>query len=117
MGARQIIALNLMDFRDVLVEAEGFGPFLGKLFHIVERRQHDLEMSLAEARGVKVHRLDLLSTTHVQLWQFEHTEELIQVGYQAAKKELEEGDLSTLRGGWGWFDRAVSVIRERLGLE
>lgn len=115
MGVRQIIAMNLMDFRDVMVEADGFAPFLGKLFHIVEQRQLALETAVAQAKGVQVYRLDLLNESHVPLWQFEHTEDMIQAGYRSAIKELEEGDLRKLKGGWSWYDRVVSKIQQRLG--
>lgn len=114
MGSREIVALNLMDFRDVLASESGFGPFLGKLFHIVERRQLELEMALAEANGVKVYRLDLLNEFHVPLWQFDHTEELIAVGYDAACRELAEGTLLPLMERPGWVERVIHAIRYKL---
>lgn len=114
MGAREIVALNLMDFRDVLVEENGFGPFLGKLFNIVEQRQLALETALAQAKGVKVYRLDLLNEFHVPLWQFDHTDELIAVGYEMAKKELAEGGLRQLNERLGWVERALRAIRLKL---
>lgn len=113
MGSREIIAMNLMDFRDVLTQEYGFGPFLGKLFNIVEQRQLELEMALAAAMGVKVYRLDLLSDFHVPLWQFDFTQELIAVGYQTARKEMAEGSLRELVDGQGWIKRALRAIRQR----
>lgn len=113
MGSREIIAMNLMDFRDVMVQEYGFGPFLGKLFNIVEQRQLELELALAASKGVKVHRLDLLSDFHVPLWQFDFTQELIAVGYQTARKELAEGSLHSLVEQPGWMQRALRVIRQR----
>jgi hypothetical protein len=115
MGAREIIALNLMDFRDVMVEENGFGPFLGKLFNIVEQRQLVLETALAEARGAKVYRLDLCGKTHVPLWQFEFTDELMMIGYETARKELGEGILRPLVDKPGWIARAARAIRLRMG--
>jgi NTE family protein len=117
MGARQIIAMNLMDFRDVMVEENGFGSFLGKLFNIVERRQLVLETSLAEAKGVLVYRLDLLSDFHVPLWRFDYTEELIALGYETARKELTEGGLRSLAESPAWVERVLRIIRQRLGAD
>ncbi len=114
MGSREIVALNLMDFRDVLANESGFGPFLGKLLHIVEQRQLELEMALAGAMGVKVYRLDLLSESHVPLWQFDHTEELIAVGYETACRELAEGILLPLIERPGWVERVIHAIHYRL---
>jgi NTE family protein len=58
-GATKIIALDLTDSRDILLENHGFGPFLGKLIYTVEQRQQDLELALASAQGVPVTLLHL----------------------------------------------------------
>ncbi len=113
-GAREIIALSLMDFRDVIGEASGFGPFVGKLFNIIEQRQLTLELALAEARGVRVHLLDLLADEHVQLWDFEHARSLITKGYEIAQRELGEGSLRSLVRGDGWLEHFKIALRSRL---
>ena len=53
-GATEIVALDLMDFRDVLVRDDGFGPFLGKLIYTVQQRNLELEIALAAARNIPV---------------------------------------------------------------
>jgi NTE family protein len=110
MGVRKIIAMNLMDFRDVIVETDGFAPFLAKLFHIIEQRQLALETALAQAKGVQVYRLDLLNESHVPLWQFEHAEEMIAVGYETACRELAEGTLLPLMERPGWVKLVIQAI-------
>ena len=109
-GARHIVAMNLVDFRDVMVSGYGFGPFLGKLFNTVEQRQHALEMALAEAHGVTVYYLGLLGSEHVPLWDFTQSEELIATGYEIARKELEAGTLLPLTRKPGWLEH----MRERI---
>lgn len=113
-GAREIVAMSLMDFRDAIGEANGFGPFVGKLFNIIEQRQLSLELALAEAKGVRVHRLDLLADEHVALWDFEHAPSLIAKGYEIAQKQLTEGSLHSLLRGDGWLEHLKITLRSRL---
>jgi NTE family protein len=113
-GAREIVAMNLVDFRDVMVAAHGFGPFLGKLFNTVEKRQHALEMALAGAHGVTVYYLGLLGTEHIPLWNFTRSEELIATGYETARKELEAGILLPLTQKPGWYERMRDQIKAGL---
>lgn len=87
-GAREIVALDLADSREVPVEARGFGPFLGKLMSTVEQRQIELEMALARARGVPVRHLPLQAEQPVPIWDFGHTEALMAQGYSAAWLEI-----------------------------
>jgi len=110
-GATEIVALNLMDFRDVMVDIQNFGTFLGKLLSLVQRRQVDMELALAEARRVKVHHLHLESEAHVPMWCFDQTEELIRQGYQFAREQLTDGGLHALLEQPGWLER----LKVRLG--
>jgi hypothetical protein len=98
-------------------DRNGFGPFLGKLFNIVEQRQLVLETALAEAKGARVYRLDLRGESHVPLWQFDYTEELIAAGYEKARQELAGGSLHPLMAHTGWFARALRAIRQRLSAD
>jgi NTE family protein len=109
-GVREIVAMNLVDFRDVLSATHGFGPFLGKLFNTVEQRQLALEMALAKAQGVPVYCLNLLGKEHVPLWDFTQSNELIETGYETACKELEEGVLRPLIHKPGWLERMRQKI-------
>jgi len=113
-GARQIVAMNLVDFRDVMVAASGFGPFLGKLFNTVEQRQLALEMALAKARRVPVYYLGLLGNEHVPLWNFTRSEDLIATGYEIARKELEAGTLLPLTRKPGWLEDMQERVRAGL---
>lgn len=81
MGATEIIALDLVDARETLAERPVLGQLIGKLVNTVEMRQLELEIALAQARGVAVRRLNLLAQEPVGLWDFRHTPELIETGY------------------------------------
>lgn len=81
MGATEIIALDLVDARETLAERPVPGQLIGKLVNTVEMRQLELEIALAQARGVAVRRLNLLAQEPVGLWDFRHTPELIETGY------------------------------------
>ncbi len=83
-GATEIVALDLMDARDPFGEAHGFGILTSKMAYAVEQRQVDLELKLAEARGVPVLYMDLTAEQLVAIWDFQHTEQLIERGYQQA---------------------------------
>lgn len=86
--ATEIIALDVAEPRAVDVSAYGLGSFLTRLTATVEQRQIDLEMALAEARGVPVHRIALRAEIPVPLWDFSHTDALITRGYEIARREI-----------------------------
>jgi len=88
-GAREIIALDLADPRQVpSAEAHGFGPFLGKLMNTIERRQREMEMALAAARGVPVWHVALQVEQPVAIWDFGRTPELIERGHAITRREM-----------------------------
>lgn len=89
MGARRIIALDISEPRPTGLESYGFGPFLRTLAYAVECRQIELEIALAAARGVPVHRLVLQGERPVSTWDFSQTEALIKRGYAQAVAQLE----------------------------
>jgi len=91
VGATEIIALDLADPpQEPLSTNRGFGPFLNKLVFTVEQRQQDLELALAEARGIPITHIHLRSKEVVPLWDFQHTDELIAEGYEIARQEIEK---------------------------
>jgi len=90
MGATRIVALDLTDVRDTPGVAEGVPAFLEKLSMAVERRQADLELELAAARGVPLLYLGLASPSPIALWDFRHTDELMEQGYEIARQVLKE---------------------------
>ncbi len=87
-GATEIVALDLADPRSVDLTAHGFGPFLNRLMSTVEQRQIDLELELARAHGVPVHRIALQAEKPVPIWDFSHTDELITQGYEITRREI-----------------------------
>ncbi len=89
VGATDIVALDLMDARDPFGEAHGFGLLMNKMAYAVEQRQVDLELKLADARGVPVLYMDLTAEQLVAIWDFQHTEELIRRGYEQACTALD----------------------------
>jgi NTE family protein len=105
-GAREIIALDLADPREVPpAEAHGFGPFLGKLMHTIEQRQREMEMALAAARGVPVWRIALQGEQPVAIWDFSHAPELIERGYAIARREMAHWQPRRQSGLRAWLAR------------
>jgi NTE family protein len=94
LGATQIVALDLIDSREMLGEGDGFRGFLDRLIYSVERRQLDLELALAEARGVPLLYLDLTGELPVPIWDFAHTDDLIAQGYDIARSVIENQRLT-----------------------
>jgi len=89
LGATQIVALDLIDARETIGEGNGFRGFLDRLIFTVEKRQLDLELALAEARGIPILYLGLTGELPVPIWDFQHTEGLITKGYEIAQAEIE----------------------------
>lgn len=90
-GADEIIALDLLDSADG--EAAGLPSpagslqnFFMKLDKTVEGRQRELEIELAEARGVPVRRISLTGETPVPIWDFRRSPELVRRGYELARQ-------------------------------
>lgn len=90
MGATEIIALDLFDPRPPDLEARGFSPFFDKLLTSLEHRQVDMELALAQARGVPVHHWRLRYRVVVPVWDFSHTEDLFHTGNQQGKAYLDK---------------------------
>jgi NTE family protein len=96
-GAREIIALDLLDQRDSLSYEEGFAPFLNKFFHTMHQRQQDLELALADALRVPVHHIRLQADDHLEVWDFQHSYKLIACGYQITRQALNKQHLRPAR--------------------
>ncbi|HSQ17672.1 MAG TPA: hypothetical protein VLM83_08250, partial [Anaerolineales bacterium] len=86
-GATQIVALDLLDTRDASGTNRLTG-LLGKVSIAVEKRQADLEMELAKVRGVPVLYFDLVGKNPILLWDFHHSAELIDDGYEIVHRAL-----------------------------
>lgn len=89
-GATHIVALDLMDMRDMSNTGNRITGFLSKLSAAVEKRQSDLEIELARARRVPLIYLPLISTEPIALWDFKHTDVLIAQGYEITRKVIEQ---------------------------
>ena len=89
-GATEIVALNLSDVRTLPQDAPGFGPFVAKLMNTMQQRQADLELAVAEARGVPVRQIHLLPDPPSAIWDFAVCEDLFAVGYRIAKDAIAE---------------------------
>lgn len=87
-GATEIIALGLSNPAAVDVEAYGFGPFWAKLLTTIEERQISMELELARAKNITVHKVDLKVEPVVPIWDFSRTEEMFSVGYQQMQAAL-----------------------------
>jgi NTE family protein len=112
-GATEIIALELSDPAGPGPRQNGFTDFFVKLDRTVENRQTQLEMELAEARGVPVRRIVLAGEKPVQIWDFRQSVELIGRGYRLARQAI---------AGWppevqpSWCDRfgMKAMLEDRL---
>ncbi|OGN94591.1 MAG: hypothetical protein A2Z71_05620 [Chloroflexi bacterium RBG_13_50_21] len=89
LGATQIVALDLIDAREMIGDGDGVRGFLDRLVYSVERRQLDLELALAEARGIPLLYFGLTGELPVPIWDFTHTDELITQGYDIARRVIE----------------------------
>jgi len=88
-GATEIVALDLTDSRETIGQGDRVRGFLDRLIYSVEKRQLDLEMELANARGIPLLYLDLTGELPVPIWDFTHTDELIAQGYKIARDEID----------------------------
>ncbi len=89
VGATQIVALDLTDAREALGQGARFSVFLDRLIYSVGKRQLDLELELAEARGIAMLYLDLTAEKPIPIWDFQHTQELIAQGYEITRQAIE----------------------------
>jgi NTE family protein len=89
IGATEVVALDLTDPREMLGEGDGFRGFLDRLIFSVGKRQVDLELELAEARGIPILYLDLMGKSAIPIWDFQHTDDLITQGYEIAQHVIE----------------------------
>lgn len=88
LGATEIIALDIND-PDLLPQVDrGASQLIEKLTSAIFQREIDLEMELASARNVPVHLIQLRSTPPVSLWDFRSSKELIEFGYQIARRQI-----------------------------
>ena len=88
-GATDIVALDLLDTREHMGRNRLTG-ILEKVSMVVEKRQADLELELARARGVATLYIDLVGKIPFPIWDFKHPDEMIEDGYDIALRLLDE---------------------------
>lgn len=89
-GATEIIALDLIDERELFRPDNSLGSFVDRLTFAMEKRQTDLELELAKARGIPITYIDLVGRNPVPFWDFRYTDELIVQGYEIARGTIEK---------------------------
>ena len=110
-GATEIIALELADTREIPAEARGWLPLLSKLRNMAERRQTELELKVAAARGVPVHRIELQCALPVAVWDLQRADELISRGYEITRCEI-DGRQRERRAMWPpWLRWLLQIAR------
>jgi len=87
-GATEVIALDLVDPRPIEPLDRGFGPFVIRVLTTVELRQIELELELAEVRGVKVRRIPLRGKKPIPVWDFTQVDALFKRGYDLATRAI-----------------------------
>ncbi len=95
MGATEIIALDLDDPNMVSGNERPLFRRMEQLVYALSRRHTELESALAEARGVRVHRIELRTPTPTPIWDFGNCEESIRIGYEIATRYLTSARLTT----------------------
>jgi NTE family protein len=96
LGATHIVALDVMDPREILGAGNGVRHFIDRVIFSVEQRQLDLEMQLAEARGVPLLHIALTGESPVPLWDFQRSADLVSQGYMIARQVIEAQRLTNL---------------------
>ena len=87
MGATEIIALDLQDSSSLSKPATKLNQ-LEKFAASFVQHETNLELALAEARGVPVHYLKLKTSPPTPMWDFSTYRDLIAIGYETACNEI-----------------------------
>ena len=88
IGATEIVALDLIDPREMSYVGDGIRGFVDRMIYSVETRQKDLELELAKARGIPLLYLGLSGERQIPIWDFQYTDELITRGYDLARQVI-----------------------------
>jgi len=98
-GATYIVALDIYDDRVVTAEQRGTTALLLHLTDTVSRRQVELELALAEAKGVSITYVHLKASRPTALWDFDNVDKLMQEGYEQMRVVLQKGISQEHRSG------------------
>ena len=89
MGATEIIALDLSGSPSPSRPIRRLNQ-LEKSIAAFTQREIYLETALAEARGVSLHYMRLLSNPPIQMWDFSTYRDLIETGYETASNHISD---------------------------
>lgn len=89
-GATEIFALDLEDQLGPQSPEDGWRSLLNRVMISRMAREKKLEMSFASLHGTRVWLIQLAHELSIPFTNFQHTEELIQVGYEITRRELSE---------------------------
>ena len=107
-GAKEIVALDLVDPRPPKLAEHGPGAFVFQMLNTMERRQIELECALAEARGVPLHDVKLRAGSPIAVWEFSRSPALVQPGYEIMQRYLEQHpELGHAQAGLPWWQRLL----------
>jgi NTE family protein len=93
LGATEIYALDLDDPSLVDHENHSISHNFLKYFYALSRRHVYLEMALAKAQGIPVHRITFEGSTDKPIWDFSDQRKLIRIGYETTKSKLAEWEI------------------------
>jgi len=108
-GATEIIAFDLSDPREIPSNARGWLPFIAKLRNMAEQRQMNLELALAQARGVPVRHVVLCSESPIEVWDFGHADALIERGYHITHDEIARWQAERPSRWTDWLRRVIKT--------
>ena len=103
-GATEIIALDLNDPSGLPLTAPGLGPLFARYMNTVQQRETQLELALAAARQVPVLHVHLLPPNPLPVWDFAHSVQLIDVGYELMLQAL-AGRTPAAEPATRWWER------------
>jgi NTE family protein len=115
LGANAIIALDLFDPMGIRSEVEKTKPFVGKMMDTVLNRYRTLELALAEARGVPLHNIVLTAIKDLPIWNFDQSDELIELGYEICSKEVNNWQKDDFAWKWSNLVENDLVISHHFG--
>jgi NTE family protein len=89
MGATEIIALDLSGSPSQSRLPRKLNQLNKAVSSFVQHETY-LELALAEARGVPLHYMRLLSDPPIQMWDFSTYRDLIKTGYETASRHISD---------------------------
>ena len=115
-GASEIIALHIDALQRFDPDTTGFGPFFLRLMDTIEQRQFDLELALAQAKNVPVHRIALKTDPPHPMWDFAGAKPLLETGYVLTRQEIARWNYRPQPVGWlnrlrAWIQQKITVQR------